>query len=81
MTYQPKTKEDLLQAIEYAETMALHTIEEDPKLKETLFAMGQAYKNPNVTEESIKKLLKKFYSIDPEFIRMIKNAETPKRNG
>ncbi len=81
MTYQPKTKKDLLQAIEYAETMALHTIEEDTRLKEILFAMGNMYADPKATEEGIKKLLKKFYSIDPEFIRMLKNAKTIKRNG
>ncbi len=72
--------EKLLKAIGYAEKMALSTVFDDTDLKECLFSMGDYYRKlidgDNVQISEVEKLLKRFYEIDPEFIKLIDESES-----
>jgi len=73
-------KDKLLRAIEYGEKMALNTFYDDKDLHDCLFALGNTYRRVLDGEDikilEVQKLLDRFYAIDPEFIKMIDDAQS-----
>ncbi len=77
MTSNYPLKENLLEALECAEQMALVTVFDDNKLREMLFEMGALYKKvldgEEVPAQKVKKLITKFEKHDPEMLKLIKD--------
>lgn len=69
-------KQEVLEALEFAEKMALVTIYDDDSLHKSLFELGELYKRicdgEFVKESKVKKVLEKFYAIDPDMIAIMK---------
>lgn len=74
--YNSPLKEKLLEALEFAEKMALSTVFNDTKLKKSLFTLGSFYKNicdgKSVNEKAVQKAIDDFYKIDPDMIEIMK---------
>lgn len=75
--YNSPHKQKVLEALEFAEQMALCTPFDDKKLHKSLFDLGNLYKELcdgiRVSEKKINVILETFYKIDPEMIELMKN--------
>lgn len=76
MTSNYPHKKEVLEALELAEKMTLITVGDDRLLKESLFKLGRLFVRIRdgkiVSDLEVEKTLKKFYSIDPDMIEMLK---------